>query len=120
MNDNSEVGFIMIGGTEHMDEKRNWQSKIAGIFLILLGYFLGGNAPKTGYCYGDRVFEFLGLPAWSEGMTGTHLSGNHWYFHNNRWNRTDYSTEKEYAHCYVDCGDSASAFDKSSLACSLS
>lgn len=47
MNDNSEVGFIMIGGTEHMDEKRNWQSKIAGIFLILLGYFLGGNAPKT-------------------------------------------------------------------------
>ena len=64
----------MIGGTEHMDEKRNWQSKIAGIFLILLGYFLGGNAPKTGYCYGDRVFEFLGLPAWSEGMTGTHLS----------------------------------------------
>ena len=64
MNDNSEVGFIMIGGTEHMDEKRNWQSKIAGIFLILLGYFLGGNAPKTGYCYGDRVFEFLGLPAW--------------------------------------------------------
>lgn len=75
MNDNSEVGFIMIGGTEHMDEKRNWQSKIAGIFLILLGYFLGGNAPKTGYCYGDRIFEFLGLPAWSEGTTGTHYPG---------------------------------------------
>ena len=70
MNDNSEVGFIMIGGTEHMDEKRNWQSKIAGIFLILLGYFLGGNAPKTGYCYGDRVFEFLGLPAWTEEKQG--------------------------------------------------
>lgn len=75
MNDKSESGFIMIGGTEHMDEKRNWQSKIAGIILILLGYFLGGNSRKTGYCYGDRVFEFLGLPAWSEGTTGTHYPG---------------------------------------------
>ena len=58
MNDNSEVGFIMIGGTEHMDEKRNWQTKIAGIFLILLGYFLGGNAPKTGYCYAIGYSNF--------------------------------------------------------------
>lgn len=75
MNDKSEIGFIMIGDTKDMDEKRNWQSKIAGIILILLGYFFGGNAPKTGYCYGDRVFEFLGLPAWSEGTTGTHYPG---------------------------------------------
>lgn len=48
------------------------------------------------------------------------LSRNHWHFYDNHWNRTDFSTEKEYAHCYVDCGGSASAFDKSSLACSLS
>lgn len=75
MNDKSESGFIMIGGKEHMDEKRNWQSKIAGIFLILLGYFLGGNSRKTGYCYGDKVFEAVGLPAWSEGTTGTHYPG---------------------------------------------
>ena len=41
-----------------MDEKRNWQTKIAGIFLILLGYFLGGNAPKTGYCYAIGYSNF--------------------------------------------------------------
>lgn len=58
-----------------MDEKRSRKSKIAGMLLILLGYFLGGNAPKTGYCYGDKVFEFLGLPAWSDGTTGTHYPG---------------------------------------------
>lgn len=75
MNDKSENGFIMTGGTENMNEKKNWQPKIAGIFLILLGYFFGGNSPKTGYCYGDRVFEFLGLPAWSEGTTRTHYPG---------------------------------------------
>lgn len=75
MNDKSEIGFIMTGGTENMNEKKNWKSKIAGIILILLGCFLGVNSRKTGYCYGDRVFEFLGLPAWSEGTTGTHYPG---------------------------------------------
>ena len=46
MNDKSENGFIMTGGTENMNEKKNWQPKIAGIFLILLGYFFGGKYPQ--------------------------------------------------------------------------
>lgn len=40
------------------------------IFAILWSFSFGLN----GFCLGDMVLSFLGLPAWSNGNSGTHYT----------------------------------------------
>ena len=46
--------------------------RIIAIFIIVLGATLGVTWNRTGFCIGDSIFHVLGLPAWSNGTTGTH------------------------------------------------
>jgi len=55
-----------------MDRKKNWITRIASIILMVLGWFFGGTVYNSRYCFGDNVFSVIGIPAWSNGTTGTH------------------------------------------------
>ena len=45
--------------------------RFVAVLLIILGLILGVTY-KAGFCIGDNLFAALGLPAWSNGTTGTH------------------------------------------------
>lgn len=46
--------------------------RIAGVALSVCGALFGGTIRYFDFCLGDRVFSVLGLPAWTNGTTGTH------------------------------------------------
>ena len=48
------------------------KSRITAVLLILIGFALGVTWNKASFCIGDNLFAALGLPAWSNGTTGTH------------------------------------------------
>lgn len=48
------------------------KSRIISILIIAVGVVLGVTWNKTRFCVGDNLFATLGLPAWSNGTTGTH------------------------------------------------
>ena len=54
-----------------MSPKQKVTKRIIAVFLIILGLVLGVTY-KDGLCVGDNLFTALGLPAWSNGTTGTH------------------------------------------------
>ena len=48
------------------------KSRIIAVLIIVVGLVLGVTWNKTRFCVGDNLFAALGLPAWSNGTTGTH------------------------------------------------
>lgn len=54
-----------------MSPKQKVTKRIIAVLLIILGLVLGVTY-KDGLCVGDNLFTALGLPAWSNGTTGTH------------------------------------------------
>ena len=48
------------------------KSRIISALLIVVGLVLGVTWNKASFCVGDNLFAALGLPAWSNGTTGTH------------------------------------------------
>ena len=54
-----------------MSPKQKVTKRIVAVLLIILGLVLGVTY-KDGLCVGDNLFTALGLPAWSNGTTGTH------------------------------------------------
>ena len=48
------------------------KSRILAAVLMILGIVLGVTWNSTGLCVGDNIFLALGLPAWSNGTSGTH------------------------------------------------
>ena len=48
------------------------KSRIIAVLLIVIGVVLGVTWNKARFCVGDHLFVALGLPAWSNGTTGTH------------------------------------------------
>ena len=54
-----------------MSPKQKVTKRIIAGLLIILGLVLGVTY-KDGLCVGDNLFTALGLPAWSNGTTGTH------------------------------------------------
>ena len=48
------------------------KSRIIAALLMVAGLVLGVTWNKTSFCVGDTLFAALGLPAWSNGTTGTH------------------------------------------------
>ena len=54
-----------------MSPKQKVTKRIIAVPLIILGLVLGVTY-KDGLCVGDNLFTALGLPAWSNGTTGTH------------------------------------------------
>ena len=54
-----------------MSPKQKVTKRIIAASLIILGLILGVTY-KDGFCVGDNLFAALGLPAWSNGTTGTH------------------------------------------------
>ena len=54
-----------------MSPKQKVTKRIIAVLLIILGLVLGVTY-KDGLCVGDNLFTTLGLPAWSNGTTGTH------------------------------------------------
>lgn len=55
-----------------MCKEKKLKVRIIAIFLIALGAILGVTWNRTRFCIGDNLFHALGLPAWSNGTTGTH------------------------------------------------
>ena len=55
-----------------MSKEKRIIVRIIAIFIIVLGATLGVTWNRTGFCMGDRIFHALGLPAWSNGTTGSH------------------------------------------------
>ena len=43
-------------------------------FLMAFSLMFGITWSKHGLCFGDNILTSLGLPAWSQGTTGTHYS----------------------------------------------
>ena len=54
-----------------MSPKQKVTKRIVAVLLIILG-LVSGVTYKDGLCVGDNLFTALGLPAWSNGTTGTH------------------------------------------------
>ena len=54
-----------------MSPKLKITKRIIAVSLIILGLILGVTY-KDGFCVGDNLFAASGLPAWSNGTTGTH------------------------------------------------
>lgn len=46
--------------------------RIVSVFLACFAIIFGGSWNKTGFCLGDSLFTSLGLPIWSDGISGTH------------------------------------------------
>lgn len=54
-----------------MSKNKKLTSRIICVLLIAFGLVLGITWNKE-FCVGDNLFTALGLPAWSNGTTGTH------------------------------------------------
>ncbi len=52
-----------------------WKRRCFALFLMLFGFFFGSHWKNAPLCLGGRLFQFLGLPAWSNGTEGTHYPG---------------------------------------------
>lgn len=48
---------------------------VLGVNWNAVGAVLGVNGSNEAFCIGDHIFIALGLPAWSNGMTGIHYPG---------------------------------------------
>lgn len=46
--------------------------RIVSVFLACFAIIFGGSWNRTGFCFGDSIFTSLGLPIWSNGISGTH------------------------------------------------
>ena len=55
-----------------MSKEKKLYSRIIAVLLIALGLVLGVTWNSSKFCIGDNIFIALGLPAWSNGTTGTH------------------------------------------------
>ena len=55
-----------------MNNEKKTIARIIAIFIIVLGATLGVTWNRTGFCIGDSIFHALGLPVWSNGITGSH------------------------------------------------
>ena len=55
-----------------MSKRNAWVCRGIALLLFAVGVVLGVTWNKTGFCVGDRLFDACGLPAWSEGTSGTH------------------------------------------------
>ena len=55
-----------------MTEKMKLTSRFIALLLIALGMVLGVTWNREKFCIGDHIFLALGLPAWSNGSSGTH------------------------------------------------
>ena len=55
-----------------MSQQKKVTKRIIAVLLIILGLTLGVTWNKVNFCIGDNLFAALGLPAWSNGTTGTH------------------------------------------------
>ena len=61
-------------GDDHMGKGKKLLYRICGFAMILLGLILAVTWNRAGFNIGDRIFTFLGLPAWSKGTGGLHYS----------------------------------------------
>ena len=55
-----------------MSRKQRLTGRIIAVLLIIIGLVLGVTWNNASFCIGDTLFEALGLPAWSNGTSGTH------------------------------------------------
>lgn len=58
-----------------MDSKKLYTKRILAIAILALGLVFGVTLRGSRFCLGDRIFTAVGLPAWSNGTTGTHYPG---------------------------------------------
>ncbi|MDO4453795.1 MAG: hypothetical protein Q4B90_04800 [Eubacteriales bacterium] len=59
-------------------EKHGFKKIAMRIFSVLLAGFsivFGATWKHHDVCLGDRIFNSLGIPAWSNGTEGTHYAG---------------------------------------------
>ena len=54
--------------------KRVLAIRICAAGLAVCSVLFGFTWQKHGFCLGDEILTSLGLPAWSNGMSGTHYS----------------------------------------------
>ena len=67
---NTEVRKLeLIKECDYMNHKKR---RIIAVLLIVVGVVLGVTWNNARFCVGDNLFVALGLPAWSNGTTGTH------------------------------------------------
>ena len=52
--------------------KKSLSNRIVAVLLIISGIALGTTWNSSKFCIGDHIFIALGLPAWSNGTSGTH------------------------------------------------
>lgn len=55
-----------------MNKKSVLIRRIVAALLIAIGILLGVTWNRESFCLGDTVFLAMGLPAWSNGTSGTH------------------------------------------------
>lgn len=56
-------------------QTKKWLLRLFSLCLFVFFNIFGGTNKKTGFCLGDRIFENVGLNAWSKGTHGTHYPG---------------------------------------------
>ena len=54
--------------------KRVLTMRICAVGFAVFSILFGFTWQKYGFCLGDEILTSLGLPAWSNGMSGTHYS----------------------------------------------